>query len=208
MTSTSPPERLLAMLERALRHTLEFDPESGAALRQLQDRRIAIEFMELERTLLFAVTPQGPVLKAGSPEPVHVRLRGTLPSFIGLLQKGTAAGAAGVEIQGDLQTAQQLQAILKNMDIDWEEMLARRLGDVPAHQLTRVTRGAWQWLRGRARAFAQDFSEYGRFEAALLPEREEVEGFNTAVDLLRADTDRMAARVRRLRERTGPETGT
>ena len=208
MTSTPSSDRLLSVLERALRYILEFDPESSAALKQLQDRRIAIEFTEVERTLLLTMTSAGPTLQPVTAEPSHVRLRGTLPSFIGLLRRENAAGASGVEIQGDLQTAQQLQAILKNMDVDWEEMLARHFGDVPAHQLTRATRGVWRWLSGRARAFAQDFSEYSRFEAALLPEHEDVEGFNTAVDRLRTDTDRMAERIRRLRDRAGPETET
>lgn len=201
MTPALPRERLLAALERALRHMLEFDPETRAALQQLQDRRIAVEFRELEHTLLLAVTPQGLALQTATAEPVHVRLRGTLAAFIGLMQKGNAAGAPGIEIQGDLQTAQQLQAILKNVDVDWEEMLARRLGDVPAHQLARSARGAWRWLSGRARALAQNLSDYGRFETGILPAGDEVEDFNAAVDQLRADTDRMAARIRRLRER-------
>ncbi len=207
MTPASPPERLLVWLERFLRHALEFDPESGAALKRLRDRRIALEFTEFKRTLLLTVTPQGPSLQVGAAGAAHVRLRGTLPSFAGLLRKGGTAAAAGVEIQGDLQTAQQLQAILNNLDVDWEEMLSRHVGDVPAHQLARAARGLWGWLAGRARAFAQDFSDYGRFEAGLLPEREEVEGFNAAVDALRADADRLAARVRRLRERARRDEG-
>jgi ubiquinone biosynthesis protein UbiJ len=208
MTPVMPFEHLLTVLECALRHMLEFDPDTRAALQQLQDRRIAVEFTGFEHTLLLSITPQGPSLQAAVEEPVHVHLRGTLAAFMGLMRSSHAAGITGIEIQGDLQTAQQLQAILKNMDIDWEEMLARRLGDVPAHQLARSTRGVWRWLRGRARAFAQDLSDYGRFETAALPEGDEVESFNAAVDQLRAGADRMAARIRRLQERVSPDAGT
>jgi ubiquinone biosynthesis protein UbiJ len=84
------------------------------------------------------------------------------------------------------------------MDIDREEQLSRLTGDVIAHQLGNTARRTASALRHGRRTLEQDLGEYLQEELRLLPTRIETENFSTDVSRLVMDTDRLAARIRRL----------
>ena len=64
-------------------------------------------------------------------------------------------------------------------------------------------REARAWAGDARTRVGADVSEYLREEVRLLPDRAAVAGFITDVDRLRADTDRLAARVENLIRRQG-----
>ncbi|MCB1155828.1 sterol-binding protein, partial [bacterium] len=90
------------------------------------------------------------------------------------------------------------QAILDDMDIDWEEMLSRYTGDIVAHQLGNLVRGANRWLSRSAGVIEQDLGEYLQEEARSLPPRLEVQDWMNEVDAARSDLDRLEARIKRI----------
>ena len=100
-----------------------------------------------------------------------------------------------VGLRGDIALATRLQRIAARMDLDLEEALARRIGDVPAHEIVRGARGLGGWMRDAGAALLADVSEYLRHEAAMAPGREDVEWFAHAVDDLRDDVERLEARI-------------
>ena len=97
--------------------------------------------------------------------------------------------------------AQQVQALLAELSIDWEEVLARLLGDVPAHQLGRLARAAGNWVQTFRRKFERDTADYLLHEQGLIAGRHEVEDLGRAIFTLSNDVDRAEVRLRRLRER-------
>jgi len=103
-----------------------------------------------------------------------------------------------VTIEGDVETGQAFKAILDEMDIDWEEQLSRLTGDVMAHQLGNTARRAAGVLRDGRRTLERDIGEYLQEELRVLPTRIEAENFSADVSRLRMDTDRLAARIKRL----------
>ena len=111
-----------------------------------------------------------------------------------------AVGGEGA-IEGDIAVGQAFQAILARVNIDWEEQLSKAVGDVAAHQLGNLWRGLRGWGRRSADTLARDGVEYLQQELHALPPRPVVERFLSAVDTLREDADRLAARVERLRRR-------
>ena len=124
---------------------------------------------------------------------------------LGLMRMSLAGGEALLEgaarITGDSAFAQRLGGLLRLSAVDWEELLARGLGDVAGHQLARLLRVGGGWLRDSARALEQDLGEYLTEEARLLPASAELEHWMQGVEALRADVDRLEARLRRLEAR-------
>jgi len=97
-----------------------------------------------------------------------------------------------------VETGQAFKAILDEMDIDWEEQLSRLTGDTIAHQLGNTARRAAGVLRHGRRTLERDLGEYLQEELRVLPTRIETENFSADVSRLGMDTDRLAARIRRL----------
>ena len=86
-----------------------------------------------------------------------VEVRGTPLALLALLQAARdepAAGLQGVSVSGDMHTLEEFRHLASKLKIDWEELLAGRIGDTAAHQLLRGLTGAAahlsQALSGRA----------------------------------------------------------
>jgi len=194
------PRWLSAAVETACNRYLALDPRSLEHLAALQGRVIALQVSGPELTLYFLPGPEG-VQVLGHYEGVpDTRLRGT-PLALARLGARSDTGAViggAVTIEGDTDAGQRFKEALSGVELDWEEWLARLTGDVAAHQLGSGARRAGDYLRRSAGTLADDMGEYLQEEARVLPTRVEVENFLDDVDRLRADHDRLAARVGRL----------
>jgi ubiquinone biosynthesis protein UbiJ len=79
-----------------------------------------------------------------------------------------------------------------------ESDLARVIGDIPAHRLSRIGSSlATQAADGIHRA-AQNIVEYSRDESQLLVSNSELMQFGSEVDALRDDLARLEQRLRRI----------
>jgi ubiquinone biosynthesis protein UbiJ len=204
-TTAAPPlpaATALAALEAAINGLLSLDPEGAAGLTSLEGRVLAFEFMGFGNRLYF-IPGQGrlQVFGAYDAEP-DCLLRGTPVALatLGMAHaKEDALFNGQVEIEGDTALAHRFGNLLANLDIDWEEQLARLTGDPFAHALGSRVRSVSRWGQGSLATLGQDFTEYLQEEGRLLPSRYELESFLTEVDRLRDDGERLAARVNRLR---------
>ncbi|WP_025771902.1 ubiquinone biosynthesis accessory factor UbiJ [Thioalkalivibrio sp. HK1] len=110
---------------------------------------------------------------------------------------------ADVVLHGDTALAARLQAILSKMDIDFEELVARRIGDIPARMLVQGVCDIAGRLREAGGALCADLSEYLRYESDLVAKQDEGERFVRSVDDLRDDIARLEARIALLEESSG-----
>ena len=197
----SLPASVLAGLEAALNRYLRLDPDAMARMAALQPRSIAIELTPLQLTLYLVPAENGVQLRSQLESAPDTVLRGT-PLGVAQLGLGSQSGKAlfsgDVAIEGDVETGQAFKAILDEMDIDWEEQLSRLTGDIIAHQLGNTARRATGILRQARRTLERDLGEYLQEELRVLPTRIETENFSADVSRLGMDTDRLAARIRRL----------
>ncbi|MDX1487875.1 MAG: hypothetical protein R3268_06730, partial [Acidiferrobacterales bacterium] len=136
----------------------------------------------------------------------HVTLRADLPTLLRVLIDGANAtpeliAARALELEGDVDLGRRFQRFLEGLDIDWEEQTAGVLGDVLAHKLGNVVRGMRIWRRNTTQTLSADIAEYLQQESRLLTPVPRVEAFLEAVDILRADVDRLEARLRKLQRR-------
>jgi ubiquinone biosynthesis protein UbiJ len=106
-----------------------------------------------------------------------------------------------VSFQGNIALAKKLQKILAGLDIDWEEALAQRTGDVLAFQIHQRTRNLGTWLRQSTESLLQTSSEYLREEAGLSPTEVEFEVFRSRLTELKHDVARTEARLQQLFEK-------
>jgi ubiquinone biosynthesis protein UbiJ len=190
------PAVIAAGLETALNPVLRLDPDLQSRLAALEGKVIAIEPEGLGLTLYLLPGISGVrVLDQYDSEPT-VRIRGTPLALV--RQWRGQQSASGLAVEGDAAVGREFQTALARLDIDWEEQLSRLLGDAAAHQAGRFWRGLQSWGRRTGDVLLRDSGEYLQQELRALPPRPAVEQFLSAVDDLREDTDRLAARIERL----------
>lgn len=197
----------LESLEQTLNRVLALDPQAGRRLATLHGRVIRVVLRGTGIALNFVPGHDGRLqLLAGIEGEPDCTLSGSPIDLIraGDESEGAAQLFAGhVTIDGDSGIAQRFSEALAGVDIDWEEQLSHLTGDIAAHEIGRGVRAARREGERIGRNTRDNLSEYLTEEARLLPHRFEVEDFLADVDVLRDDTERLAARIARLEQRKG-----
>lgn len=193
-----PP--LEALAERVVNRVLRLDPDARRRFGELAGKTILIEVAAEGVPLRFFVSPgaDGIAFRRESDRTPDVTISGTTSIFLHQWRGGNAAISDELTIRGDIELGQRFQRALSALDPDWEEGLARAIGDLPAHQIARFTRAARAWTRTVATTLAEDTAEYLQEEAFVLAKRQRVAAFLRAVDVLRSDADRLEQRLQRL----------
>ncbi len=188
-------------LQSLIRHHVDAYPEGRGPLERLAGRVIALRLEPVGYTVFLCPTPDDIQILTEFSHSPDVMLSGSLASFA---RAGLAGGsqqglrASGIRISGDSDTAHEFQVLSQALKIDWQRSLSPYLGaGATAALLSALDIGA-QWTRETLSALQADVSEYLREERRLLPDRSQTDAWAEAVDRLRADTDRLHARLARL----------
>lgn len=193
-------DRLLAAVAALVNRAVELDPDAPARLERLNGRPLAIAIDGAGWVI--QITPVGAAveLTTDTPEPPAARISGPPASLLALAgREGTRVMFSGaLRVDGEVTAAREWKRLFDTLEPDWEEALARMAGDVPAHEASRVAALVAAWARRARAGRAADVRAWFVNELALLPARAEVEGWLDEVDRMRADSDRLAARVARL----------
>lgn len=205
-TSVDTAARELARLFAGLANRiLRLDPESLKRLGDFEGKVIALALKSAPSpTLYVRPSAEGFHLLTTYDGDTDVTLHGTLPAFMRLAAGGPAAelmATTELTIEGDLDLGRRFQRFLAGIYIDWEEQAARVIGDIAAHKLGNVARDLAAWRRHATQALSADITEYLQEESRVLAPSTRVDTFLQAIDQLRADADRLEARVRRLQVR-------
>ena len=190
-------------LQRAFNQCLEFDSLSRQRFSALQGRVIAIELIGVGVQLYLSPTQDEVQISATHQGAADVTLSGTPFAFarMGLADDSSDSLFSGdITLSGDSRLGQRFGEIIKELDIDWEEIASQWLGDVIAHKAGDALRGGLAWSRDNLNSGQQTLTEYLQEELRLLPVQDEVELFFTNVHTLRDDVERTAARIQRLQQ--------
>ena len=196
--------RVEKIISVALSRLLSTNADTTARLAALEGRVIEIALRDSARSAFALPGAHGVHLRRRHDGPVAVKVSGRVSDFIAYARasrRGDSLSAGRIEIAGDLAVAQQVQALLADLQIDWEELLSRAIGDVPAHQIGRAARAVFALGRDALAKLERDAAEYLNHESQLLASREQLEQFGRAVFVLADDVDRLEARLQRLRDR-------
>ncbi|BFM09501.1 ubiquinone biosynthesis accessory factor UbiJ [Halioxenophilus aromaticivorans] len=191
---------LLASAERTANGLLQFDPGSQAHLQQLEGKTLAIHLSQPSLTVA-VFCAQGQLQLRGHAEAADAEVSGSLADILAWLNSGESLAQHHLSVRGSTQLLQQWQALASQLDIDWEDMANRYLGDVVGHGVASGARQAFAWGQARGRNVTQQAVEFGVEELQLLPNRALFEDFRQRNQSLRLAADRLAARVQRLKTR-------
>lgn len=194
----SSSSAVTAVVEDAANRFLRLDPDTLRRLGDIQGKviclRINTDKPEYQPQFYFFPSEGGLQMRSLYDGTAEVTISGNAPAFLRMVlgQRAKGAFANGeMQISGDLELGQRFQSILKKLDIDWEEITSRYVGDTVAHKIGNLVRGVGEWRRQAHETMRQDATEYLQEEARVLPRGEIVDEFLDAVDQLRSDVDRL-----------------
>ncbi|HEY1774114.1 MAG TPA: SCP2 sterol-binding domain-containing protein [Gammaproteobacteria bacterium] len=204
--STLPFASLMAAaVQAALDVSLKGSSAARGDLKKLHGKVIRLELIGLPLVLHFLPEDGRLTVAAdyhGNPD---ITVRAPAASLMAsALKRDSEAVPRGMQVSGDAETAQVFSRLLKNADLDWEELLAQRVGDVAARHVGNAVRGLMGWSRDASSRLGKDVADYLHYESRDLPPRHEVQGFLSDVDRLRDDAERFTARLRRAESRIKP----
>jgi len=189
---------VLKPAELALNATLGQDPESQAKLEQFDQRSIAIEIKDVGQTIIVTIENQQLRLTINADIEADLKITANAIALMQLGQHPDNLFSNEIDIHGDVQFAKQLRDLLDGFDFDWEALLADFTGDTLAYPIAHGLRQAASWVKSTQQSMQQNLAEYLREEARILPDKSQINEYLTDIDTLRADFDRLEARITRL----------
>ena len=193
----------LASVEKMINAALAYDPASRIALANLSPQALAIGISAPAFNVFILPTADGIQLRGHYEGEITTQLEGTLPALLGLLKSERLnLKDSGVQLLGSTRFLAELQKILKNVEIDWEEILSQVFGDIIGHQGAELIRSKMLWAKDRASNIQRLTSEFLTEELRILPSKLELAFFNAQVDELKLGADRVQARIEHILSRT------
>lgn len=208
---TLTPTLLLAGIERALNALLARDLAAPTRLARLAGSRLLLRLERPSLTLLLSFHAHGVDLMhqveadESSADAVVELDTETLGELLGGESVERLMFGGKLAIRGRVHLLEEVRDLFFDLDIDWESELARWLGEVPAHGLAEGLRRMARWGLRTQQEMRADIAEYVFEEARLLPGRQQIETLRDHLTELEVATDRLDARLARLRRRLEDE---
>lgn len=164
LQSLSPPvwavqegHRRIVLL---LNHVLMQEPEAMKRLKRQSTRVMRVQWLQF--SLMLQATPAGLLDLAPEDAKPDLVLTVVDATPLAMAQTMLRGEKPAIRIEGDVQLAAEVNWLTDNVRWDLEEDLARLMGDVPAHTLTQLVRGAvkaMQQFATQATAFVSGSSK-------------------------------------------------
>jgi ubiquinone biosynthesis protein UbiJ len=191
----------LALLAALLNRVTALDPEHQQILQPLQGRRLRLRVDEPASLSLDLCVDAGRLLliRPGDGE-ADVELRGSAWGLLKLLRSNGQAfpGGVGVSVRGDLAVLEAVRTVIGRLRPDWQEPIARLIGDRAAAPVTRAAAALFGAALRGAREARDLGVEYLREESGQLIRADDVDAFARAVQRLSDDTERVLKRFEAL----------
>ena len=185
-------------LTAAINRALALDPELPAKLAAFSGKVIVLHFTGVDKKL-FLLPDNNTIRVATDYEgAIDVCMSGTPLSMIKMLMRPNVAAMllkGEVEISGDTRLGNRFKALLRDMDINWQQPLSQYIGDAATQSLETGINRFQQWRRKSLSSFGLSLSEYVQEESRDVVTGAELEIFNRQVDTLRDDVMRFEARL-------------
>ena len=191
---------LTALFETASKTFFATDPDTLDKLSGLTGKRIALEIKKIDHTFYLMIAADHIALTSENDD-VDVRLKAKPSTLLKIARDGIENAElekGELEIEGDAIIGQRFAGMLNSLDIDWEELIAARIGDVPARIAVDFFDKIRHWQHETKTAMQQNIAEFLVEEAEIISHPSQVDGFVQEVDVLRNDAARLQARLSEL----------
>ena len=191
-------------VEHLINRALEYDPVSAKALTHLDGQIIRIDStmppISISISISIETVGQGVKLHSERQEDSDVTIEGTLVSMVSVAlssKESMSFSGTGVKVSGNLDTLNQLNKIIGNLDIDWEGALAQIIGDLPAHLFAKTVRNSAAFKTQTTARASSAIVEVAQEEFQLTPSKNEFETIGPQIRRLSSDVDRLTAKVKK-----------
>ncbi|WP_334107712.1 ubiquinone biosynthesis accessory factor UbiJ [Methylobacillus sp.] len=193
---------LKPLLTRLLNHLLTQNSWAAEQLQPFAGKHAHLALPPLSATVV--VLEDGGLAIAGETAIADATI--TVPPSVALrILAGDERANTSAAITGDTEFATALAKVLQGMSWEYEEDLSHIVGDIPAHEIVRRGRAAVSQVKHQAANIAGMFAEYWQEEQPLIAKKRHVEQFIQDVDTLQEDTQRLAKRIHKLKDRLQAE---
>ena len=190
------------------------DPDLPALLGECEGRRLALVVrgsgrrLEMEvRGGALRVLPPRPVAEeepADRPAGADLVLTGNVPDFVRFLrairrEPPPEEPFGRLEVHGSAEARAEFVELLRRVELDYEALLARAVGGVAAHALSRTTLGRLFHARRSAARLVDDLAEYLEEEARVVPDASARSRFTGGVPALIDKVAELEERLDRVR---------
>jgi ubiquinone biosynthesis protein UbiJ len=195
---------------------LKLDDDSQQRLKKLSGKSLQVTIKELPWPLLFSFSEQIDVRTVitpdndSEPEPVDCLIElnlETLPKLKDSSQLTQLIQKKQLNLIGDIYVAQTFSALLKDLDVDWEEQLSRYTGDVVAHQTFSSMRTIFDTAKTQIEQGVIELGEYLTQSDSIAVKPSEMIEFSRDVSDLRSSTERLSAKIALLEQAKKDDTG-
>lgn len=192
------------LITNTLNSYLQMDPEAKPRLEHLNQQALAIHVQPFDLALqLYFNEGEIQVLTESIVEP-KATIKATPLQFINaFFDKANRQEhiANDFVILGDASFAADVMAFFDELQIDWEDFLAKAIGDVPAHFLKRFFLQGKSVIKETKESCAEQVKEYIHEEANWQPSKEALQDFFAEIDELRMHADRVEAKINVLKNK-------
>ena len=149
--------------------------------------------LEIDALLLkFAVDNKGQLSANSSEISPDACIQMTIKSLIELI---TQKKRNGITVKGNLDLANDFSKVIEALEWDIEEDLSHVIGDIPATEITKISKRLLKDTKNNIRNLAENFIEYWQEENKILSKNHDLDIFNGHVDELAEDVDRVEAKI-------------
>ena len=136
-----------AFIETSINKLQTLDSTAITKRIQLDNQIIGVALKEVNKPLYFVISQQQIDILSQFEGECDCFIRVSLTAISDLKnnnQLTTLIKTGQLDVEGDIQIAQQFAQLLTEMEIDWEEHLSQKVGDVIAHKFCYFVKTAYQ----------------------------------------------------------------
>lgn len=189
---------LCGLLETGVNKLHQLDSSAQQRRKMLDGVIIAVTLKELNKPLYFVISKQQIDILAKYEGQADCFIRLNLSALKELQnnhQLTRLIKSEQLEVEGDIQLVQQFAQLLTEMDIDWEEFLSSKVGDVLAHKFCYHAKQCQQGLSQQLQKIEKHSAQFITEELKLAPGPLQVAYFCEQVSELEKQCLQLEARI-------------
>ncbi|MBU1309612.1 MAG: SCP2 sterol-binding domain-containing protein [Gammaproteobacteria bacterium] len=196
------PQLFCALAEKVSSRLIAMDPAAAASLTRLQGRQLAFRLEEWPATIVLTASSDT-ILFNQHEDAVDCRIATDLASLRLLRdpsQLTRLIKADVLQIDGDIQVAQQYSHFFQKLSPDWQQSLSGYVGDAMAHKIALTLTQLQSYISSRLSALEQSGTALAQDELLLTPTAIEMAQFSDAVSRLAARVEQLQLHIARVQE--------
>lgn len=184
-------EHFLPGLCQVLNYPLHYQVTNHVRYQKLYGKRLLWHIESIKLDFIMVIEADSLLItQQKEPDNIHLSITTDLPSLLSLATDSHNPKQT-FTLQGDNELANLLKTYLKNLDIDWEAMLADLLGPDLAYVVSDQVARTKRWGKKSQQALLQSSHDYIVHTNNLTPSKESLHHFYQQVDTLCQDLDRL-----------------